>query len=291
MLTQNSLLRAQKRAVLSVAALSMALLTGCTQSISEGPAAQEAASVAVFSHVHGMSVDPDSGRILLATHEGLFDATADEPQKIGPTIDLMGFATGGKDEYYASGHPSTETGLPDPAGLIRSTDGGSTWEPLSLQGKSDFHALAVTGESVIGFDGTLRVTDDTVTWNTIDAGIQPYHLAGSPLSQVVLATTEQGVHRSEDGGKTWTLPQDAPVLLLTAVASKSVAVGVEPDGAVQLSRDAGRTWQETGGVVTGQPAAIAATGDDGGQVRIWVATSTGISHSTDDGATFTEKTP
>ena len=284
-----SLFRArQRRAALAVAALSLALLaSGCTLPTGNNPA-QEPAGTAAFSHVHGMSVDPDSGRILLATHEGLFDATSGTHRKIGPTIDLMGFASGGNDHYYASGHPAPETGLPDPAGLIHSTDGGETWEPLSRQGESDFHALAVTGEGIIGYDGALRVTGDMETWATIDTDIQPYNLAGTPLAPVVLATTEQGVHRSPDGGKTWALPADAPVLLLTAFANETTAVGVAPDGTVQVSRDAGHSWQKTGGTITGQPAAIAAT-EDGGQLRIWVATATGVEHSADNGATFTQR--
>ena len=288
MSSQSSLSRARQRATLVLATLSVVLLAaGCAQPDGNNPA-QEPADTAAFSHVHGMSVDPDTERILLATHEGLFDATSDTPEKIGPTIDLMGFATAGKDHYYGSGHPSPETGLPDPAGLIHSTDGGVTWEPLSRQGESDFHALAVTGDNIIGYDGSLRVTGDRETWETVDTDIQPYNLAGTPLAPVVLATTEQGVHRSVDGGKNWALPADTPVLLLTALATKDTAVGVAPDGTMQVSRDAGRTWQETGGTVTGQPAAITAI-DDGGQLRIWVATTTGVERSSDNGATFTRR--
>ena len=105
----------------------------------------------------------------------------------------------------------------------------------------------------------------------------------------MLATTEQGVRRSGDGGNTWVLPQGAPLLLLTTFASKSAVVGVTPDGTVQLSRDGGLTWQETGGGVTGQPAAIAAA-EDTGQLKIWVATDTGIEYSADTGATFSKGT-
>lgn len=282
------LFRARQRTVLAVASLSLALLaTGCAQPAGNTPA-QEPAGTAVFSHIHGMSVDPDTQRILLATHEGLFDATSEIPRKIGPTIDLMGFASAGNEHYYASGHPAPETGLPDPAGLIHSIDGGETWEPLSRQGESDFHALTVTGGGIIGYDGALRVTGDMESWATIDTDLQPYNLAGTQLAPVVLATTEQGVHRSTDGGETWALPTGAPVLLLTAFANEATAVGVAPDGAVQVSHDAGSTWQETGGTITGQPAAITAS-EDGGQLRIWVATTTGIEHSADNGATFTRR--
>ncbi len=289
MLSQTAFSRTKKPAVLTAVTLCIVLLAGCTQPPAQEPVTQETTGVAALSHIHGMSVDPDTGRILLATHEGLFDVTTDTPKKIGPTIDLMGFAADQNGNYYASGHPSPETGLPDPAGLIRSTDGGETWKPLSLQGASDFHALAVSGQSIIGYDGAFWRTDDRESWNTFDSGFQPYNLAGTSQSQVVLATTEQGVRRSGDGGNTWVLPQGAPLLLLTTFASKSAVVGVTPDGTVQLSRDGGLTWQETGGGVTGQPAAIAAA-EDTGQLKIWVATDTGIEYSADTGATFSKGT-
>lgn len=283
---KSSRFRPWKRGTLTASAASVALLAaGCAQpSDNTGPAADTGA--APYSHVHGMSVDPETGRILLATHEGLFDVTSDAPERVGPVIDLMGFSPVGADRFYASGHPGPGSDLPDPAGLIHSTDGGKTWEPLSRQGESDFHALTVTRNGVLGYDGEMRLTGDLETWTTVDTVIQPRDLTGTPLSPIVLATTEEGVQRSDDGGKSWELPADAPVLLLTAFADETTAVGVAPDGAVQVSRDAGKSWQPSGGVVSGQPEAIAATPGDDGQLQIWVATTDGIGHSADGGATF-----
>lgn len=283
---KSSRLHTWKRGVLAAAAVSVALLAaGCAQPAeSPDPAADTGA--APYGHVHGMSVDPQSGQVLLATHDGLFDVTAEEPKKIGPTIDLMGFSPAGNDHFYASGHPGPGSDLPNPAGLIHSTDGGKTWEPLSRQGESDFHALTVTRNGIVGYDGELRITADLESWTTANTDIQPHSLAGTSLSPVVLATTEQGVQRSDDGGKTWELPADAPVLLLTTFADEATAVGVGPDGSVQVSRDAGKTWQVSGGTVSGQPAAIAAAPGDDGQLQIWVATTAGVEHSADSGATI-----
>ena len=65
--------------------------------------------------------------------------------KVGPTNDLMGFSAGpGSGVFYASGHPGKDSTMPNPMGLIRSSDGGKTWVQLSRQGQSDFHALTVT---------------------------------------------------------------------------------------------------------------------------------------------------
>lgn len=144
----------------------------------------------------------------------------------------------------------------------------------------------MTRNGIVGYDGELRITADLEKWTTSDTGIQPRSLAGTPLSPVVLATTEKGVQRSDDGGKTWELPAAAPVLLLTSFADEATAVGVAPDGSVQVSRDVGKTWQVTGGTVTGQPEAIAAAQGNDGKLQIWVATTAGVEHSTDGGATF-----
>ena len=201
----------------------------------------------------------------------------------------MGFAVAGPDHYYASGHPGEGSDLPNPMGLIESTDGGQTWQVLSRQGESDFHAMAVSSEGVIGFDGTLRLTPDGQEWSEVDEQIQPAHLAASPQDPVVLATTEPGVQRSTDGGRSWELPEGAPVLLVTGFADSDTAVGVDPDGAVHVSRDAGVTWEEAGGQ-TAQPAAVAAEVVDG-DLRIWVATEEGIEFSEDGGASFSTTVP
>lgn len=70
-----------------------------------------------MSHVHGISVDPESSRILLATHDGLDDATDDPAVKISDsTIDLMGFtATAEPNVFYASGNPGPGSSLPNPS--------------------------------------------------------------------------------------------------------------------------------------------------------------------------------
>lgn len=281
-MTPRSLPAARAGRVAAAAALAL-ILASCAPASPREP--QPAAAPAQpFAHIHGMAVDSDTGEVVLATHDGLFGVGPGMPEKIGPTIDLMGFAAAGNDHYYASGHPAPDTGLPEPAGLLRSRDGGETWQSVSLGGVSDFHALALTSKGVVGFDGTLKTTADLETWTTLEIGFEPYHLSGTAAGEVVLATTEDGVRRSTDGGRTWAAPSAGPVLLLTAFATASTVVGVAPDGAVHVSADAGRTWRSTGSV-TGQPAAVAAAGP-AGRPEIWVATPTGIEHSADGGETF-----
>ncbi|MFD1211824.1 F510_1955 family glycosylhydrolase [Arthrobacter sp. GCM10027362] len=278
-------LHALRTGALAAAAAASMLLAGCSGQPAGSQTSGAAPAENPYGHIHGVSVDPESGHVLLATHNGLFDVTGGSPKRTGPVIDLMGFTSAGDDHFYASGHPGPGTNLPDPVGLIRSDDGGKTWQPLSRQGESDFHALTVTRDGIVGYDGQLRMTKDLKKWTTAHTDIEPYNLAGTATSTVLLATTEQGVQRSDDGGKTWDLPAGAPVLLVTTFADDAAAVGVAPDGTVHISRDTGRTWQEAG-KASGQPAAVAAVPGEGTTVRIWVATTAGLEYSADSGSTF-----
>jgi hypothetical protein len=268
------------------AAATVALLVACSPG---QPAALPAATAPTdpYGHIHGMTVDPATGHVLLATHNGLFNATASPVEQISPAIDLMGFAaTADPGHYYASGHPGPGSDLPDPVGLIHSNDGGKTWEPLSRQGESDFHAMTSTRDGIIGYDGQLRQTKDGREWTIVQAGFHPFALAGSPSGAVVLATTEQGLQRSSDGGTTWEQPANAPLLVITAFADAVTVAGIAVDNTVHISRDAGLTWQPAGSV-TGRPAAIASTVGNEASLQIWVATASGLEHSQDSGVTFT----
>jgi hypothetical protein len=273
----------------SIAALAV-LLSACTTpaSTSQNTPADAAAESALTAdypsgHVHGMSVDPGTNRILLATHDGLFDVSQSPAQQIGPTIDLMGFTTTSDGTLYASGHPGPGTDLPDPVGLITSTDDGRTWEPVSRQGETDFHALAATRDGLIGHDGRVITSPDGRAWAVAADDVPAYNLAATS-SGTVLATTEEGLYRSEDSGATWGTVPGAPVLIFTTFAGDT-AIGVTPDGAVHTSADAGLTWEQRG-TIEGEPAAIAAAHTNDDTHRIWVATAEGIQVSSDDGQTF-----
>lgn len=274
-----------RAAGLSVAVL---LLTGCSAAGPEAVSAEHAPDADGYptAHIHGMSVDPATNRVLLATHDGLYDVSASSVTKIGPTIDLMGFTTASDGTFYASGHPGPGVDLPDPIGLITSTDHGRTWDPLSRQGESDFHALAATEAGVVGYDGELLVSAEGAEWEPADAGFAPYQLAGTPRDSIVLATTEEGLQRSTDDGATWSAVPDAPLLMLTAL-SEGKAAGITPQGLIYTSGDAGLTWKEQG-TVPGQAAAIATQVIDDSTQRIWVATEDTVQVSNDSGQTFSD---
>ena len=238
------------------------------------------------AHVHGLTVDAKTGKVLLATHEGLFDMSTKPATKIGPTNDLMGFtAAAGTGVFYASGHPGKDSNMPNPMGLIRSSDGGRTWEQLSRQGKSDFHALTVTKSGIAAFDGQLWTSPDGKTWTTAAAGFAPAVLAGNPGTNTVLATLPEGLQRSTDGGRTWKPVPSSPVIQFAALASGKEAVGVEPNGTVHHSADGGTTWTSKG-KINGEVQAVAAAKGTNGKLQIWAATADELVVSRDGGATF-----
>lgn len=274
-------------AVLGAGASLIFALSACSPSSgTAGPAPAGTTGGLPDAHVHGLSVSSETGQVLLATHDGLFDVTKQPATKIGATNDLMGFA-GGTDHgvLYASGHPGEGSSLPNPIGLIRSTDAGKTWEHLSRQGESDFHALTATKSGIVGFDGALRTSTDGTTWTTVPADFVPAVLAGNPTSDTVLATTPQGIRRSTDGGQTWTRVDSGPVIQFAAFASTAEAVGVEPDGTVHTSADAGATWIRKGKIQNTVQAVAAVKGPDA-KLAIWAATASGLVVSTDGGMTF-----
>ncbi|MEO5316788.1 exo-alpha-sialidase [Pseudarthrobacter sp. CC12] len=278
-------------AALAAAGALLLTLSACSPGSSDpsgapGAASPTAGSGLPSSHVHGLSVNSETGQIMLATHEGLFDISKSTSVQIGPSIDLMGF-TAAMDEgvFYASGHPGKDSTMPNPLGLLKSSDGGKTWAQVSRQGESDFHALTTTKSGFVGFDGTMRASTDGTTWKTVAAGFAPAVLAGNPYSDTVLATTPEGLRRSADAGNTWTLIQGAPVIQFAAFASAAEAAGVAPDGSVYTSVDGGLSWKRTG-KIDGSVQAVAASEGSAGSPWIWAATTAGLVVSTDGGATF-----
>lgn len=274
------------------------VVSGCSASPSGAPAPTTSSSERATSagtgpvaagpewgHVHNLTLDGD--QLLLGTHDGLWQQSPGTPAQLlsDPPFDVMAFALSGG-RMLGSGHPGEGKDLPADLGLRESTDGGTTWTSVSLEGEVDFHRLRVAGATVVGLsahDGRLlRSDDDGRTWT--DLGIPPlYDFALDPTdSNHVVGTTERGPVVSTDGGASFDPIAAAPLLALLAWAPKAL-YGVAPDGVVHASTDGGLTWQVTGSVV-GQPAALAA-----GAGRVIVLAGETIMESTDGGATFTPR--
>ncbi|MFC4614786.1 F510_1955 family glycosylhydrolase [Cellulomonas algicola] len=247
---------------------------------------QSSGSALPGEHVHGVAIDAADGRVYLATHEGLFLRDGSEWTRVGPVIDLMGFTAAGPGHFYASGHPGAGVDLPNPVGLIESTDAGETWQPLSRQGVSDFHAMTASQEGVVAFDGSrLESTSDGTTWRPLPVPVPPFAVDVSPDGATLVVTSESGPVRSTDGGAQWEKIADAPLLQVVAWADDDTVVGVTPDGVVAVSEDRGATWEQKA-ELEALPQALAAVRGSDGSLRVIAITQGGAFESRDLAAGF-----
>ena len=100
-----------------------------------------------WRHVHGLGIDPVDRNILyIATHGDFYQSiNGGPPVKVDDQrADYMAFNAPSSPSapLYASGHPATGGNT----GLIKSTDGGKTWQEVAkvLDPPVDFHAMAVS---------------------------------------------------------------------------------------------------------------------------------------------------
>ena len=238
-------------------------LVGCGGAPDRSPSGTSGASDSGPLHVHGLGINPANGALVIATHTGLFRAMPGEQRarRVGDLYqDTMGFTVVGPDRFLGSGHPDARADLPPLLGLIRSEDGGSTWDPVSLLGEADFHVLRAAGRQVYGFDSTkarfLVSGDGGRSWDErvppdplFDLAIDPGH------AERIVGSGEAGLFSSRDAGRRWRrLSRDRAGLLAWAGALYLI----DARGRVQRSGDAGRSWTGVGDV-GGQPAAFAAS--------------------------------
>jgi photosystem II stability/assembly factor-like uncharacterized protein len=170
-------------------------------------------------HVHGLSYSADGKRLMIPSHDGLAVYENGKWSKApGPQHDYMGFSATARN-VYSSGHPAPGSGVVNPFGLLRSRDGGRTWDKLGLEGESDFHVLATGWSSNAVYvwnaapnsrmrDTGLHYTvNDGLSWKAPRAqGLQgePHALAVHPDDPAtVAAATATGVFVSRDSGESF----------------------------------------------------------------------------------------
>ncbi|MCV2394660.1 hypothetical protein OEB99_10105 [Actinotalea sp. M2MS4P-6] len=214
-----------------------------------------------LDHVHGLHVRPD-GVLVAGTHTGAVEVSPDGEVSLlaGDRHDLMGMTgIAGTETLISSGHPAVGSELPNPLGLIVSTDGGDTWTARSLTGAVDFHALAGDGHTVVGFDGHegLLVSGDDGGSFERGAAIAPAALAIT--AEGIWATTADGLQRSTDRGRTFAPVVDAPLLVLIAAGVDGSLWGVDVNGTAWRSGD-GAAWERRSDVGPVQALAVAADG-------------------------------
>lgn len=246
-----------------------------------------------LSHIHGLAVDrQDPGRLLVATHHGLFAASPDGTATTVSSLshDFMGFTPhpAEPETYLGSGHPAAGGNL----GVIRSSDGGRTWTKISNGhlGPVDFHAMTVSKadpQVMYGLYGRIQMTrDGGRTWMQMGSlPAKPFALAASAqVPDRVYAATEAGLLISEDGGKSWSAAnaETRPVTSVHIGRDGSVLGHIVGLGVVTATEPV-RRWH-----VVGMPDARALmhmTADDANPSRAFAVTDTGGIVASADGGT------
>ncbi|MCI4433243.1 MAG: hypothetical protein JHC41_06580 [Nitrosopumilus sp.] len=208
-----------------------------------------------WRHVHGIGVDPtDSSILYIATHGDFYQSKNGAlPVKVGKVrADYMAFnAPHNKDSpLYASGHPSSGGNT----GLIKSTDGGVTWQQIAkvLDPAVDFHAMTLSKSDpnlILGFDsggrGLFKTNDAGKTWNNLEYPEYISALAISPDDSQIFAGTGNGIYNSNDAGKTWNhiAYKGLTVLAMNFDDEGILFASVDTFGLVR-SDDLGATWKD-----------------------------------------------
>ena len=193
--------------------------------------------------LHALAVSPTDPRtVVFGSHRGVLvshDAGATWSTVSGANGDAMGLALPvGSSTAYAAGHDV----------FFRSDDGGKSWTSLrpALPG-TDIHGFAASPSTpgavyayVVGFG--LFTSADGKTWSRIgdaSGGTMSLAAAKGGASDVLIATTMEGVERSRDAGKTWERVPELGGAYVSAVGDHAYAVR---GSSVFLSGDGGMTW-------------------------------------------------
>ncbi len=172
-----------------------------------------------IAHVHGLAYSADGKRLLVPSHNGIVVYENGKWTRApGPQHDYMGFSATAR-HFYSSGHPAPGSGMVNPFGLIRSKDGGRSWDKLGLEGETDFHLLATGWNtnaiyawnpapgSRLKQTGLHATTNDGLAWKHAAAqGLagEPRALAAHPDDPAgVAAATSKGVYLSRDSGESF----------------------------------------------------------------------------------------
>lgn len=172
--------------------------------------------------------------------------------------------------------------------LLRSGDGGKTWEGVSPQTAT----FMASGNGVVYAGNSrnlFRSLDSGITWETIgpETGKYLQCLAASDSAVYVGADDSGTVFKSSDRGANWSrlAPAGKRALFSLALAPGVLFAG-DKVGTVHLSRDGGSTWRESAipgltSLIDCEVAALAVAGES-----VYAATGSGLFGSSDTGKTW-----
>ena len=195
------------------------------------------------SHIHHLKVVEKKALVL--THEGLFELVDKNNMKLvgKDKFDVMGFTTLGK-TLVASGHPAKGSKAPNPIGLLKSIDGGSTWRAVSLVGKVDFHLLEGARSELYGADSQsgnlMHSADSGKTWSSLGAN-NFSDIAVSPKVQgVAIAIENSELLLTKNAFKSTTKIKNN--LKITQIEWRNSGLYALNDSSLYKSSNTGKTW-------------------------------------------------
>jgi photosystem II stability/assembly factor-like uncharacterized protein len=143
-------------------------------------------------------------------------------------------------------------------GLIRATANGEKWTILTGSDVTELRDVAVDRDSpgAIYFAHTAGIRgtrDGGRTWRELSGGLHRKYTEtinlGPKQSGVLIAGTEEGIFRSEDGGKSWRIAGAAGFQILRVEPSPHDScfwLATTQQGGLFASNDCGRTFESSG---------------------------------------------
>lgn len=265
------------------------LIAACTSADSD----EVIAGSGELGHIHDLVVAED-GELLVASHTGLWRIDGlDRAVLVGSERhDLMSMTSLTDGTLIAGGHPDLRLdryrveGRPAFLGLVRSDDGGASWEVVDLLGVADFHALAATEAQVFGADSEgqvwhLDADQRSSRLGAIDAHDLALDPAGAERQLAVLGDGTLWV--TTDGAMTWSRIDDAPAMVEVEWPTEETVLGVSEDGRIWAGTPID-IWRSAG---EGPPDVETFHVDRGG--TWWLTTHGGsIQRSDDEGDTWVD---
>ncbi|WP_236611086.1 F510_1955 family glycosylhydrolase [Halalkalibacterium ligniniphilum] len=217
-----------------------------------------------FTHIHGLEYSHEDHSFYVATHMGLLNVNEGEWLHIGKAEhqhDLMGYTIVDENTMMSSGHPSPQSDLVDPLGVMISEDNGETWEPIALYEEVDFHLLHFNKRNpdimygIDAYNSNLYHSENRgYDWEMIEVEGLPVPVA-SIMSltshphdpNYLIAGTENGLFASYNGGQEWELVNGTytmtAITTLDADSEKVVAYLIGEQEGLFYSEDFGNTWE------------------------------------------------
>jgi hypothetical protein len=308
--SRSGTLRRRMRRLLPL--LIVALLAACGEDEADAPDAPAPTATAAPAEtaepaggvpfVGSLTVDPGDGTLIAGTGLGMFrveagakraqpfDGELTTPSGAGAISPNLVLRFSGPGELIGSGHPKdAASGLPENLGLIRSEDGGASWESVSLLGEEDLHALDVRGDVIAGqpveaasvlvsTDGGRSFEERTPPSAPLDVDLDPED------PRMIAITTAEGLFVSRDGGRSWRQRDVLTIDTHLAWSETGALYRVDASGMVQVSDDGGESWEQAGNA-GGPPTTV--TVDSRGRLYVALAGAR-IVRSEDGGRSFEE---